>query len=492
MNSSEIQIRFSDVMAAFLKSLLLVFCVMILSCALCASFGAYKAKHVSIDPTLNEKIATLKKNIGDKKDLVSRLEKESNTFENISIPYTEKKVERDMSLNSTRREYLENSLFYDIDPFNCGTSRVTFAVDTALPEVASEDFAKTRSDALRRISAACTMMTPFSDETMETIRYLMNTTADKKYVEELISIESKDDQFVEICVYNKDPEIAKKVADYIYQKIIYELSLIDPNCTTTVISSFTGYEVNWEMNTTHVSFEDSLLLAEKQLATDQDSIAKMYTTIDENNKKIEDTNTEIKTLENSLASNQKKLNNVIASSSVKKSMIKYGIIGLILGFVLACALIYVRYVLGGKVRNRSDLLTRYPYPLLGVLPSRKKHLFNRWIKRLEGDSLYPDKDVISSAAANILAVTSSEEGKICMVGPIDEKDPNFSEMAKALKGKIEYKGNILLGTEGIRNIDGYDKVILVEKRNSSRYDAINEEVSRIRTLRKDVLGMVLL
>ena len=79
-----------------------------------------------------------------------------------------------------------------------------------------------------------------------------------------------------------------------------------------------------------------------------------------------------------------------------------------------------------------------------------------------------------------------------MVGPIDEKDPNFSEMAKALKGKIEYKGNILLGTEGIKNIDGYDKVILVEKRNSSRYDAINEEVSRIRTLRKDVLGMVLL
>ena len=126
------------------------------------------------------------------------------------------------------------------------------------------------------------------------------------------------------------------------------------------------------------------------------------------------------------------------------------------------------------------------------MPGSKKYLFDKTVKRLEGDSIYEKKDIIASSSASILAAVEADGGKTCLIGPVDEKDPAFAELLKSLKGKVEYKGNILSGSEAVKNLGNYDKVILVEKRCESRYDAIAEEISRIRAVHKDVLGFVLL
>ena len=100
--------------------------------------------------------------------------------------------------------------------------------------------------------------------------------------------------------------------------------------------------------------------------------------------------------------------------------------------------------------------------------------------------------ILASSSASVLAAVSADGGKACLIGPVDAKDPALADLLKSLKGQVEYKGNILSGSDAIKNLESYDKVILVEKRNNSRYDSINEEISRIHALKKEVLGFILL
>ena len=153
-----------------------------------------------------------------------------------------------------------------------------------------------------------------------------------------------------------------------------------------------------------------------------------------------------------------------------------------------------RFLQGREAQESLRFRVFYSFrnPVLGVLPGKKKRLFEKTIRRLEGDSLYEDKDIVSSVAANVQAVTANESGKVCLIGTVDEKDPALSDLLKALKGKIEFKGNLLSGAQGIKNLESYDQVILVEKRNESRFSAISDEITRIRSLQKNVMGMILL
>ncbi|MBR5975478.1 MAG: hypothetical protein IK020_09900 [Clostridiales bacterium] len=492
MENKEIQIRFSDIAASFLKSIVLILVVTIVLGTAMAGFGVYRAKRVKVDPSIQETINTLNKDVTSKQESVHRLEDSNKTILNVNIPYTEKKVARDEKLTQSRRQYIEESIFSNIDPFNCGVSRVSFAIDIPVPEDAKEEYAQYRTEELGRLVNACVQMYPLSDANMAKVKSIIGSDVEKKYIDELISIENSKDEMVKITVVHNDPEIAKKVTDYLFDQLSAEITSISPDAIITVVSSNTGTEVNWSMNNTQVSYQDSLLLAEKNLASDQESITSSYKTIEDNKKSIEDINEEIKKINDDIASNQKKLNAVIAKKDLLKSAIKFGLVGAVAGLALACAYVYVRDVLGGKVRNRNNILSRYSYPLLGALPGSKKYIFDKTVKRLEGDSVYEKKDIIASSSASILAAVAADGGKTCLIGPVDAKDPSFADLLKSLKGRVEYKGNILSGSEAIKNLEGYDKVILVEKRCASRYDSINEEISRIRALHKDVLGFVLL
>ncbi|MBO4928169.1 MAG: hypothetical protein J5379_07970 [Clostridiales bacterium] len=493
MDNKEISVRVSDIFASFLKSILFIIITTIIVAGLCGAFGIYKARKVKVDTsTINSNIKILRADLVEKEDALHELEKLSNTAKNYTIPYTEKKIVWDQSLADSRRAYLEQSIYAQIDPLNCGMATITFSVDTVLPETVTEDFAEYKSNELSRIVTACTCMYPFSDDVMNQVQSLLSTDVDRKFVEELISIASENDQFVKISVCYTNPEQAKKVADYLFSQISSKLSEIYPDSSVAVIGTFTGYTVNWEMNSAHISYEDSLLQAEKNLAQDQDTIAQSYKLVEDNQKMIDDANTEITRIQNNIAANQRKYNVTVSKKDMLKSGIKFGLVGIFVGLALACALVYVRDILGGKVRNRNNIVSRYSYPLLGVLPASKKRPFEKTVRRLEGDSLYSDEDIISSSAESVLAAASVDGSKTCLIGTADVKSPAFSEMLKDLKGKMEFKGNILAGSEAIKALDGFDKVILVEQRNASRYDAINDEISKIHALKKEVLGIVLL
>ena len=65
------------------------------------------------------------------------------------------------------------------------------------------------------------------------------------------------------------------------------------------------------------------------------------------------------------------------------------------------------------------------------------------------------------------------------------------EFAPYLNGKLAVCGDILRDPAAVKALADYDSVVLVEERESSRIDQIDGEVQQLKTLGKEILGVVL-
>ena len=78
-----------------------------------------------------------------------------------------------------------------------------------------------------------------------------------------------------------------------------------------------------------------------------------------------------------------------------------------------------------------------------------------------------------------------------MIGTIDPSDPALTALKDAMKGKIDYSGNILSDAKTVKSIEKYDSVVLVEKRGTSRADSVSEEITKLKSLQKEIVGVIL-
>lgn len=493
MENNEIEVRISDIFASFLKSIVTVAVITAVCGGLLGAFGYYKAKHTTVDTNaIQTTIDTTQESIDTKNLSIRNLETKNQTLENISIPYYNRKIERDTILLDKRRSYLENSIYYTIDPFNCGTARITFTVETQIPEQAYEQYADYLTNEQRLITNVCAALNPFSDSILENVRNILGEDVETRYIEELISVTKIDNQLVRLDVYYQDPALAQQAADYLFSEIQKILAEMNPEYKVKIVNTFNGFEINWDMYNQRTSYEDSLLSTEKNLSSDNDALNNLNKNLEDNTNSINLANEEVVKLTKELESAKNNLAHAQDVRSGKKAVIKYGLIGVIVGFVLACGFVYVREILSGKIRNRYGVISRYPYPILGVVPSSKKYIFGKTIKKLEGDSLSTDSDVISATAASTLALVTAEGTDCCMIGTIAKDDPSLSALKDAMNSKVKFAGNILSDAKAVASLEKSQTVILVEKRNESRVDSISEEITKIKSLKKDILGIILL
>ncbi len=493
MENNEIEVRISDIVASFLKSIVTVAVITVVCGGLLGAYGYYKAKHTTVDTaSIQTTIDTTQESIDAKNLSIRNLETKNQTLENISIPYYNRKIERDTTLLEKRRTYLDDSIYYTIDPFNCGTARITFAVETQIPEQAYEQYADYLSNEQRLIANVCAALNPFSDTVLEKVRTILGEDVEPRFVEELISVTKIDNQLVRLDVYYQDPALAQEACDYLFSEIEKLLAEMSPAYKIKVVNTFNGFEVNWNMYNQRTSYEDSLLSTEKNLSSDSEALSNLNKNFEDNTNSINVTNEEISKLTEELERAKNNLAHAQDVRSGKKAVIKFGMIGLIIGFVLACGFVYVREILSGKIRNRFGVISRFPYPILGVVPSSKKYIFGKTIKKLEGDSLSADSEVIAATAASTLALVAAEGTDCCMIGTIAKDDPSLAALKDAMNGKVKFAGNILSDAKAVASLEKSQAIVLVEKRNESRVDSISEEITKINSLKKEILGIILL
>lgn len=160
----------------------------------------------------------------------------------------------------------------------------------------------------------------------------------------------------------------------------------------------------------------------------------------------------------------------------------------ILGVLVSCFSILYLWLISGKFTSQNDLLSRYSFPVLGVLPGEKKRLFGNTIKRLEGEGNSSFEVVAKVTAQALFRVTDKHTP--CFVSSLGSE--KASMLLPYLDGKIGVSGDILNDPEAVKSLDNYDSIILVEQRRKSVLSQIDSEVLRAKAFGKDILGIILI
>ena len=157
----------------------------------------------------------------------------------------------------------------------------------------------------------------------------------------------------------------------------------------------------------------------------------------------------------------------------RRNLLKYGLIGFVLGALLICVVFVIRYVLNDKLVDYKDL--------------ERKGLILKDLGSLSGQG-------VSMAAANIRNFAGDRK-KLLVTGMASEAE--FRDACTSLQEYLsEYElvdaRDLLHNPASREQLPGCDAVVLVEQKGVTRYSAIREEVTFLANAEKEIVGIVIL
>ena len=174
--------------------------------------------------------------------------------------------------------------------------------------------------------------------------------------------------------------------------------------------------------------------------------------------------------------------------NILKKGILYALVFFVVGFFGACFLVCLKKVFSGRLSEINDVLTRFTFPLIGTLPAKKKRLFDKTIRKLEGE---PDLDFETAGKATAQSLLSVVGDR--RIALVSSAGPDaIQEFLPFIGDRIPVCGDLLKDVEAVKSAKDYDGFVLVEKRGSSRFDMIDAEARRIKSLGKQTEGIILL
>lgn len=485
MNNKELEIRIADLFAMMLKKARLILCLLLICALLGCAYGVFSALK-AVPAVTEEDVKNAETAVKSAEQNVINAEKALIRRNEVEIPDAERKLERAELLVKRRQDYLEKSIYYAMNPFERGVSRLTFYVETDF--TVDPNVVGLVEDPQASIVLAYTQIYPFDTEILDNVRKILKTDAEKQYIEELISVSSISDRFVKIQVINDDAQLAERVVNYLYQTMLNRLKGTVAEHSANVIGTFTGYEVDWDMNDSHTQNEDNLIAAERGVTSANESLQDLRDGVKDKEQAIEDAKDALSKAQNELEDTRKKLDNsqVNVKNTIKKSA-KYGLIGLVLGFVAGCGIALIDGLLGGRIQNQNEIINRYDFPLIGILPRTKKVWFDKTIRRLEGEPVSGFEATAQATMQSLL--TRIGERSVCLVSSGNRAAAD--RLSEYTENKVKAVGSIINDAESVKELADYDGIVLVEERGLSRIDLVDAEVLRAKALNKDILGIIL-
>ena len=355
--------------------------------------------------------------------------------------------------------YQQNSIMLLMDPYNVYKQTITYYVDTdyeIMPDVFfqnpnyTETIVKSYKLAIDRLDFDTLIDLP--GEADLTVDHLVKSQQDKSVysidIDESLGI-------IKISVIGDSEKRTQQLMNAIRQEMEKQkelLSVAIGEHELTVIS------------------EGSERSIDQDLAALQNSFAKDY---EENVSTIEKTEKKLNELEEPTKT-------VISKKSVIMTGIKYGIVGLFLGLILAWVILFFRYIFNDRLYNVNDLHKRYHLPVLGVLSLGKQKC--RIDQKINANLGIPyeqkEEDAIAYIVSNVRYYLK-EAKKILLMGTVSE------ETLEAVKGKLDQKlsdveievgGNLNRSSAAIESLSADAAVIFVEEWQKAKNLEIRREL----------------
>ena len=486
MNNRETELRVADLLAMLLKAFVPIVCVVLVLGLLGGVYGVYHAKKNA--PVVTEDdLKAAGKAVTTAGNSVRTAERNLNRQNEIEIPDMARQVANNENLTERRQTYIDNSQLQQLNAFRCGVSRIKFYVKA---ELAEEIDTPEAAEQLHNMVALAYAEGYLHDSTLiGRMRTILNTDADDPYILEMAEVVNTSGRFVEIVAYHSDAGIAEQIANALFDSLNKRVNETVAPHEANVITTYTGYEINWDLYNAQIANQDKLIAAERALEESRNSYQTMLNSLGDKEQAVTDAQAAYEDAVKQQASLQKQYDNPgPGRRALLKGFVLYGVIGAAAGLVLACIVVWLVNLLNGKLHNQTEARSRYAFPVIGVLPRAAKRLFVKATGKLEGDSLGSFEAKAQATAQSLLYQIG--ERSVCLVSTLGGEAAE--KLIPYTNGKTPVCGNILSDADAIRKLDAYDGVVLIEQRDKSRLALIDAEVSRVQSLKKEVVGIVLL
>lgn len=195
-----------------------------------------------------------------------------------------------------------------------------------------------------------------------------------------------------------------------------------------------------------------------------------------------------------------------AAAKTVSISVKHAVIGVIVGAILACAIIFALYLFSATLRNGEEVKTLYSTKILGyvdVTAFEKKKLFagvDKFIAKLQNlhkKQLSFEQEVQMISANIVLDCKKKEQQEVFLTSSVGEVLPK--EVLDAIVEKCAQKGiKVIAGNaiaydaEALEEMAKVGCVVFVEKKRTSLYDELYKEILLCKENDIDVMGMIVL
>jgi len=369
---------------------------------------------------------------------------------------------------ATMVEYYSESPLMYINGFARPTVEIIYSI--TITDAKADELYK---DSIDAIVAAYTIGLDVYDE-------FNKNGIEGRYAEELYTCDYDiDSNTIQIIASGPDKEMAKQIADIVAGAV--------ENKKNNITSEYRDHSLKKVA-------EHYYEIIDRDLLKKQNSFISSIKTRKEELKKLEDEIAKLK-IDSGL------MGDTVVSKKgfIPNSIIKYSILGAILGVFIVVVWYCVIYVLKPILRTENDIRNQYGIPVIGTLPKKQptKPLFiDKLLMKLEGRSDCQNAEETIKTASISISNTASKGSHVVVITSMAENKA-FDKIAEKLNSIVTEVTLILLrgGTDKANNVEELSKcdaVVLVEERDVSSLNKINEELRQIKLFDKKVLGAIII
>lgn len=378
------------------------------------------------------------------------------------------------------QEYAENSVLNQLDPYNVWVAQANLYVSTnyqIMPGMAYQNPDRTGSV----LSAYASLLS--NSSTLGEIASDFNMQ--ERYLRELVTISADPATcLLTITVKGSNDTTTNGILD----ALLEHMNALNDNITASVGSHSITTIARSSCSTISPELRDSQTDNTENLLTLQNQIEQLQQSRTQLDKNFEDATEEWNALEAP----------VLQSTRISSAVLKFGLIGLLVGIVLVCGAGTMQFLVQGKVYSGKELRDTCRLPLLGTLASGKtrqsKQLdaaLDRMEHRPDGST---DAEMIRLMAATI-ASRAPEAKHILITGdlPADQ----LTALAAALQDTGALRAQVVTAAESILTcaatvpqVTSADAIVLAADCTCSHYTAVNDQNEQIQRLGKNILGCI--
>lgn len=359
--------------------------------------------------------------------------------------------------NENLNDYLINSDFFGLTPYNSVQAKALYYVDGEnITSLINTYIAKlTSSDCLKDIADKYGINERYVSDYVHVYshsnKYL--SVNDKTSVD--IVQTNREDNLIEINVYYGDEEIANNILKHLEKQLL--------SYNDELSSSIGANKLTLVSENVYKGFNNDIVSIQKDKV---DFINDLITSITDTQKQL-----------NSLYTSE--LNDNV---SFKKTFVKYGVIGFVGVFFVMCVYYAIAFIFSDKVYSANEFKDKAKIKVLGDLTFTKTNSkYINWINKLEKR---PTSNNYELLASNIKAYGNTN--KVLLSGNLEDgiKEDIVSNLKKLLKNvEIISCGSLLTDSNAVNELDSVDSVILLAKCNKSSYKTIKEEKDKLNDLK---------